>query len=135
MRLLLAEDDQMIGQALREGLYQEGFVVDWVQDGQQAGLVLKAAVAEYTLFLLDLGLPRLSGMDLLMDLRRSRNNVPVIILTARDSLADRVLGLNSGADDYLVKPFELDELVARIHALVRRAAGRAEPASNTVLCG
>ncbi|QJD30573.1 response regulator [Methylococcus geothermalis] len=127
MRLLLVEDDQMIGQALREGLNQEGLVVDWVQDGLQAGLVLKAAVAEYTLLLLDLGLPRLSGLDLLTDLRRSANDIPVLILTSRDSLADRVLGLNSGADDYLVKPFELEELIARIHALVRRAAGRSEP--------
>ncbi|MDF9393863.1 MULTISPECIES: response regulator transcription factor [Methylococcus] len=127
MRLLLAEDDRMIGQALCEGLHQEGFVVDWVQDGHQAELALKAATAAYALLLLDLGLPRLSGLDLLTDLRRSRADIPVLILTARDSLSDRVLGLNSGADDYLVKPFELDELVARIHALVRRAAGRAEP--------
>ncbi|CAI8861103.1 response regulator transcription factor [Methylococcus capsulatus] len=127
MRLLLAEDDWMIGQALREGLNQEGFVVDWVQDGHQAELALKVAEADYALLLLDLGLPRLSGLDLLTDLRRRGAGIPVLILTARDSLSDRVLGLNSGADDYLVKPFELDELVARIHALVRRAAGRAEP--------
>ncbi|MGH8499002.1 MAG: response regulator transcription factor, partial [Methylococcales bacterium] len=127
MRILLAEDDTMIGQALCEGLVQHGFVVDWVQDGEQARLALAAPETGYAVLLLDLGLPRLSGLELLADLRRRRNQIPVLILTARDALGDRVRGLNSGADDYLVKPFELEELVARIHALIRRRAGRSEP--------
>jgi two-component system response regulator QseB len=127
MRVLLAEDDPMIGRALCEGLEQDGFVADWVQDGEQARLALASSTAEYAVLLLDLGLPRLSGLDLLADLRRRGNTIPVLILTARDAVADRVRGLNSGADDYLVKPFELEELIARIHALIRRGAGRAEP--------
>ncbi len=127
MRLLLAEDDPMIGLALCEGLEQDGFVVDWVQDGEQARLALAASTAEYAVLLLDLGLPRRSGLDLLVELRRCGNPIPVLILTARDAVADRVQGLNSGADDYLVKPFELEELVARIHALIRRGAGRSAP--------
>ena len=127
MRVLLAEDDPMIGRALCEGLEQDGFVVDWVQDGEQARFALASSTAEYVVLLLDLGLPRLSGLDLLADLRRRGNTIPVLILTARDAVADRVGGLNSGADDYLVKPFELEELIARIHALIRRRAGRSEP--------
>lgn len=126
MRVLLAEDDAMIGQAVCAGLAQDGFVVDWVRDGVQARLALISAAAGYAVLLLDLGLPRLSGLDLLAELRRDGNAIPVLILTARDALSDRVLGLNSGADDYLVKPFDLEELVARIHALARRGAGRAE---------
>jgi two-component system response regulator QseB len=127
MRLLLAEDDPMIGQALCEGLGQDGFAVDWARDGVQARLALAAPLAEYAVVLLDLGLPRLSGLELLADLRRGGNPIPILILTARDALADRVQGLNSGADDYLVKPFDLEELIARIHALVRRGAGRSAP--------
>jgi two-component system response regulator QseB len=124
MRVLLAEDDPMIGASLCEGLDQEGIIVDWVQDGQQARLALAAPGTDYAALLLDLGLPRLSGLELLAELRRQGNPIPVLILTARDALADRVCGLNSGADDYLVKPFDLEELLARIHALTRRAAGR-----------
>lgn len=124
MRLLLAEDDPMIGQSIRDGLQLDGFVVDWVQDGEQAKQALSNAAAEYALLLLDLGLPRLAGLELLTLLRKSGNTIPVLILTARDALSDRVAGLNSGADDYLVKPFALEELVARIHALTRRSAGR-----------
>lgn len=127
MRVLLAEDDSMIAQALCEGLDQNGFVVDWAQDGEQARLALDSPGSEYVVLLLDLGLPRLSGLELLADLREHRNPIPVLILTARDALADRVRGLNDGADDYLVKPFELEEVVARIHALIRRRAGRSEP--------
>jgi two-component system response regulator QseB len=124
MRLLLAEDDSMIGQSIRDGLQLDGFVVDWVQDGEQAKQALSNAAAEYALLLLDLGLPRLAGLELLTVLRKSGNAIPVLILTARDALSDRVAGLNSGADDYLVKPFALEELIARIHALIRRSAGR-----------
>ena len=128
MRLLLAEDDPMIGQSIRDGLQLDGFVVDWVQDGKQAKQALSNPAGQYALLLLDLGLPRLSGLDLLTMLRKSGNTLPVLILTARDALSDRVTGLNSGADDYLVKPFALEELVARIHALVRRSAGRGSSA-------
>lgn len=124
MRLLLAEDDPMIGQSIRDGLQLDGFVVDWVQDGEQAKQALFNMSGEYALLLLDLGLPRLAGLELLTLLRKSGNTIPVLILTARDALSDRVAGLNSGADDYLVKPFALEELVARIHALIRRSAGR-----------
>lgn len=115
----------MIGQAICEGLDQDGFVVDWVRDGEHARLALANPGACYAAVLLDLGLPRLSGLDLLAEWRRNGNAVPVLILTARDAVADRVKGLNSGADDYLVKPFDLEELAARIHALARRSAGRA----------
>lgn len=128
MRVLLAEDDTMIAQALCEGLERSGFIVDWAQDGEQARLALASPATGYAVLLLDLGLPRLSGLDVLTYLRRQRNQIPILILTARDALTDRVLGLNSGADDYLVKPFELEELIARIHALIRRRAGRSEPA-------
>lgn len=125
MRVLLVEDDPMVGRAIREGLIQENFVVDWLQDGEQARLALQVQDVSYAVLLLDLGLPRLSGLDLLAELRQQGNSMPVLILTARDAVSDRVIGLNSGADDYLVKPFDLDELVARIHALARRYAGRA----------
>lgn len=125
MRVLLVEDDPMIGRAVCEGLELDHLVVDWVRDGEQARLALTVPDTEYTVLLLDLGLPRLSGLDLLAELRRGGNAIPVLILTARDALSDRVNGLNAGADDYLVKPFELAELVARIHALARRGAGRA----------
>jgi two-component system response regulator QseB len=125
MRVLLVEDDRMIGRAICVGLEQEYLVTDWVQDGEHARLALAAPDASYAVLLLDLGLPRLSGLDLLVELRRGGNAIPVLILTARDAVSDRVKGLNAGADDYLVKPFELEELVARIHAVARRGAGRA----------
>jgi len=125
MRLLLVEDDAMIGAGIRMGLRQEEFVVDWVQDGRAAELAL--ASETYAGVLLDLGLPRKDGFAVLEDLRRRKNRVPVLIITARDAVADRVRGLNEGADDYLVKPFDLDELAARIRAVLRRQAGRAEP--------
>ena len=124
MRLLVIEDDQMIGESLCHGLRQEGFTVDWVHDGKAAELALANDV--YALALLDLGLPRKSGLDLLKELRQRNNTLPVLIITARDSVADRVSGLNSGADDYLVKPFDLHELIARVRALLRRNAGRAQ---------
>lgn len=125
MRLLLVEDDAMIGEAVRAGLRQEGFTVDWVRAAEAGDAALKAEA--YALLLLDLGLPRKSGLDWLGELRRRGERLPVLILTARDAVADRVSGLDSGADDYLVKPFDLDELSARVRALLRRQSGRAEP--------
>ena len=125
MRLLLVEDDPMIGTAVQNGLRQQGHSVDWVKDGHSAELALADAVHE--LVLLDLGLPRKSGLELLAALRKRGVSVPVLVITARDSVADRVHGLDAGADDYLVKPFDLDELSARIRALMRRQAGRASP--------
>ena len=125
MRLLLVEDDTMIGDSVRQGLRQDGFAVDWVQDGETAELALRTT--EYALILLDLGLPQKSGLEVLRTLRRTGNPIPVLILTARDAVADRVRGLDDGADDYLVKPFALDELAARIRALLRRHSGRANP--------
>lgn len=125
MRLLLVEDDPMIGASVQSGLRQEGYSVDWVRDG--AGAELAIANGVYELILLDLGLPRKSGLELLGGLRRKGVSVPVLVITARDSVGDRVRGLDAGADDYLVKPFDLDELSARIRALMRRQAGRASP--------
>ncbi|MEC4722587.1 response regulator transcription factor [Noviherbaspirillum sp. CPCC 100848] len=124
MRLLLVEDDPMIGDSVRKGLRQDGFTVDWVRDGRSAEAALGDPV--HDLVLLDLGLPGKDGIEVLRGLRGKGNLVPVLILTARDAVADRVAGLNAGADDYLAKPFDLDELVARIHALLRRQAGRAD---------
>lgn len=125
MRLLLVEDDPMIGESVREGLRQDGFVVDWVRDGEDAELALGSE--PYALLLLDLGLPGKSGIDLLAGLRRRKSGIPVLVLTARDAVADRVRGLDAGADDYLVKPFDLKELSARIRALLRRREGRSHP--------
>ncbi len=125
MRLLLVEDDRMIGDSVRRGLRQDGFAVDWVQDGQAAELALDAE--PYDCVLLDLGLPKKDGMEVLRGLRAKRAAVPVVVITARDAVPDRVAGLDSGADDYVVKPFDLDELAARVRAVVRRRDGRAEP--------
>lgn len=124
MRLLLIEDDAMIGESVRLGLRQDGFTVDWVQDGKAAETALKNE--PYAVLLLDLGLPKKSGLDVLRGLRASNNTIPVLVLTARDAVADRVIGLDCGADDYLAKPFDLDELSARIRALLRRRSGRSE---------
>jgi DNA-binding response OmpR family regulator len=126
MRLLLVEDDPMVGEAVREGLRQEGFVVDWVRDGKAADAAL--AANDFALVLLDLGLPKKDGMDVLRTLRARRDGLPVLIITARDTVKQRIEGLDAGADDYLVKPFDLDELSARVRALLRRAAGRGAPA-------
>lgn len=125
MRLLLVEDDPMIGRAVRQGLGDAGFTVDWVMDGNAAERALANGV--YDLALLDLGLPGQDGMAVLKLLRRSGNAVPVLIVTARDAVADRIAGLNAGADDYVLKPFDLDELIARVRALLRRHAGGASP--------
>jgi len=125
MRVLLAEDDPMIGASVRQGLGQDGFTVDWVADGRGAELALAEGV--HDALLLDLGLPKRAGLDVLAAMRRRGDARPVLVLTARDALADRVAGLDAGADDYMVKPFELDELAARLRALLRRSAGRAAP--------
>ncbi len=124
MKLLLVEDDVLLGDGVRAGLKQAGFAVDWVQDGLAGKLALNTE--EYDLLVLDLGLPKLSGMELLKFARAKRANLPVLILTARDTVANRVEGLNAGADDYLVKPFDLDELIARLNALLRRSTGQVE---------
>ena len=128
MRLLLVEDDAMIGDSVRAGLRQDGFAIDWVRDGAAAESALAIAQDReaYDLVLLDLGLPKRTGLDVLRGLRARRDDVPVLVMTARDAVADRVAGLDAGADDYLVKPFDLDELAARIRALHRRRSGRAE---------
>lgn len=122
MRVLLVEDDALLGDGVRAGLKQAGFAVDWTQDGQAAKLALETE--EYALMVLDLGLPKLSGIDVLKWLRGANLALPVLVLTARDTVADRVIGLNAGADDYLIKPFDLDELIARLNALLRRSAGQ-----------
>lgn len=125
MKLLLAEDDAMIGESACDGLRQSGFVVDWAQDGNAAELALKTG--QYDLLLLDIGLPFKDGLSLLRDMRQAGDSLPVIVVTARDAVVDRVAALNMGADDYLTKPFDLDEIGARIHAVMRRHAGRASP--------
>lgn len=125
MRVLLVEDDVMIGSSIQQGLQHDGYTVDWVQDGEAAELALR--VTEYALMLLDLGLPKKSGLDVLTTLRLSGHPIPVVILTACDAVADRVRGLDGGADDYLVKPFSLEELAARMRAVLRRRSGRVEP--------
>ena len=125
MRLLLIEDDTMIGRAARQGLGDAGFAVDWVMDGHAAERALANDV--YDLAILDLGLPGQDGMTVLKSLRCGGNAVPVLIATARDSVSDRIAGLNAGADDYVLKPFDLDELIARVRALLRRHAGGASP--------
>jgi DNA-binding response OmpR family regulator len=125
VRVLVVEDDPMIGRAVHNGLREGGYAADWVRDGAAAQLALAASA--YDLALLDLGLPRRDGLDLLRTLRDSGNDVPVLVITARDALSDRIAGLDGGADDYLVKPFDLDELLARVRAVIRRRAGRANP--------
>lgn len=125
MRLLLVEDDIQLGDGLRVALRQEGYAVDWAKDGEEAELALK--VESYDIVLLDLGLPIKSGLEILDKLRAEGSDVPVIVLTSRDTTLDRVEGLDKGADDYLVKPFDMDELSARIRSILRRAHGRAVP--------
>jgi len=124
MRLLLVEDDPMIGAAAQQGLRGEGYVVDWMRDGREAEAAVRGA--QYDLVLLDLGLPHRNGLQLLRDWRARGSDLPVLIITARDAKSDRIAGLDAGADDYLVKPFDLEELCARIRAVTRRRGGRAE---------
>jgi two-component system response regulator QseB len=124
MRLLLIEDDELLGDAVKAGLTQFGYIVDWLKDGEAARSAIKSE--SFELIILDLGLPKLSGLGFLQSIRNDGNTTPVIILTARESVEDRIKGLDSGADDYIVKPFDLNELSARIRALVRRSLGRAD---------
>lgn len=124
MRILLAEDDPLLGDGLKAGLGQRGFQVDWVRDGEAAERELRARSHEAAV--LDLGLPRKDGLDVLAQVRRAGVPMPILVLTARDTVPDRVRGLDSGADDYVVKPVDMDELAARLRALVRRAHGRPE---------
>jgi two-component system response regulator QseB len=122
--VLLVEDDAMIGASVQKGLRQDAFSVDWVRDGRSAEAAL--ATHTYDVLLLDLGLPDKGGSDVLKSLRRTGADIAVLIVTARDAVSDRIAGLDSGADDYIVKPFDLDELAARIRAVLRRRAGRAD---------
>ena len=125
MRILLVEDDEALGEGIRVALKPEGYTVDWARDGASA---LHALTHEdFGLAVLDLGLPRMDGLEVLQRLRAAANAIPVLVLTARDATADRIAGLDAGADDYLVKPFDVDELKARIRALLRRSFSRAQP--------
>lgn len=125
MRLLLVEDDTMIGESVLDLLRAEHYAVDWVKDGEMADTALRTQT--YDLVLLDLGLPRRDGLTVLRSMRARKERIPVLIATARDGVQQRIEGLDAGADDYVLKPYDLDELLARIRALLRRAAGRAEP--------
>ncbi|MGC3999388.1 MAG: response regulator transcription factor [Anaeromyxobacter sp.] len=125
MRLLLVEDDRMLGDGLQRALRARGWAVDWVQDGEAAEEALRGE--PYQLVLLDLGLPRKGGLEVLRGVRARGDGTPVLILTAQDAVPDRVAGLDAGADDYLTKPFDVDELAARVRALHRRSGGRADP--------
>ncbi|MDB5885870.1 MAG: two component transcriptional regulator, winged helix family [Polaromonas sp.] len=125
MRLLLVEDDAMIGEAVLQVLRTEHYAVDWVRDGAMADAALRSE--QYDLVLLDLGLPQRDGLEVLRALRSRHASVPVLVATARDAVGDRIAGLDAGADDYLVKPYDTDELLARIRALLRRSGGRGEP--------
>jgi two-component system response regulator QseB len=124
VRILLVEDDDMLGEAVRDGLRQEGDVVDWVQDGGAA--VAALSTSTFSALVLDLGLPRGDGLSVLRWLRQNGQITPVVIVTARDRVTDRIAGLDAGADDYLIKPFDIDELSARLRAITRRVAGCAE---------
>lgn len=125
MRVLLVEDDELLGSAVKAGLEQSGYTVDWLRNGRQAASVLRDE--EPDLLVLDLGLPEKDGLTVLRELRAADSPLPVLILTARDTVEDRIAGLDLGADDYLVKPFDLGELTARLRAIARRRGGRATP--------
>lgn len=124
MRLLLVEDDELLGKAVKAGLKQGGYTVDWLTDGESALQALHSD--EFDVMVLDIGLPRLSGLEVLQRIRKEQNLTPVLILTAYDTVSDRVVGLDTGADDYLIKPFDLDEMLARLRAITRRRGGRVE---------
>ncbi|SAI30189.1 transcriptional regulatory protein [Bordetella ansorpii] len=125
MRILLVEDDAMIGESVLDCLRADGYAVDWERDGRAAATALRAT--GYDLILLDLGLPQQDGLSVLRELRARRDRTPVLVATARDAVSDRIAGLDAGADDYVVKPYDPDELLARVRALLRRSQGRAEP--------
>jgi len=125
MRILLVEDDLLLGEGIQDGLVDTGFVVDWLPDGE-AGRSALQTEQSFDLVVLDIAMPRMNGLELLAWIRRHLGDLPVLLLTARDSVEDRIKGLDAGADDYLIKPFALGELIARIHALLRRAQGRSE---------
>ena len=125
MKLLLVEDDEMLGEGLVEGLKMEGYVVDWLTNGRLADEALK--MNSYELIVLDLNLPDMEGLDIMKALRARKDETPVMVLTAKDTVPDRVMGLDSGADDFVIKPFELDEVCARLRALARRNEGRSVP--------
>jgi two-component system response regulator QseB len=127
MRLLLVEDDPLLGDGIRAGLQTHGYTIDWVQDGDAAALALSSSAEDFAAVVLDLGLPGRGGLSVLKELRQRGDVTPVLILTARDTVSNKIDGLDTGADDYLVKPFDLDELAARLRALVRRGQGRATP--------
>jgi len=124
MRLLLVEDDEMLGKAVRAGLKQDGYTVDWLTDGESALQALESD--DFDIIVLDLGLPGMSGIEVLQRIRQKKNAIPVMILTAYDTVSDRISGLDAGADDYLIKPFDLDELLARLRAITRRSSGRTQ---------
>ena len=124
MRLLLVEDDHMLGSSLTKALEKHAYGVDWLQDGESALAALSDCV--FTAAILDINLPKMNGLDVLHATRRKKNKIPILVLTARDTSLQKVEGLDSGADDYLVKPFDLDELLARLRALIRRSEGRIE---------
>jgi DNA-binding response OmpR family regulator len=125
MRILIVEDDRLLGEGIQAGLRQAGFQPDWVKDGATGLAALQSE--PFSAVVLDLGLPRMSGLDVLRELRAARNATPVLILTARDTPQDIIAGLDAGGDDYMVKPFDLGELAARLRALIRRAAGGSAP--------
>lgn len=125
MRVLIVEDDALLGDAIQAGLKQAGYAVDWMKDGVAAEQAL--TTEPYAAVVLDLGLPRLSGLEVLRRMRSRNIAIPVLILTARDTVDDRIKGLDAGADDYLVKPFDMGELAARLRALIRRASGNSDP--------
>lgn len=127
MRVLLVEDDELLGDGIRSGLKHYGHTVDWVKDGRSANDILTAKHESFDIIVLDLGLPRMSGLEVLKSIRERNVTSPVVILTARDNVEDRVRGLDTGADDYITKPFDLDELCARMRALQRRSKSRAKP--------
>jgi two-component system OmpR family response regulator/two-component system response regulator QseB len=130
MRLLLVEDDDMLGATLKKALERHAYGVDWVQDGESALFALRDS--EFSAVVLDINLPKISGLEVLKTTRQRKNKIPILLLTARDTPQQKVEGLDDGADDYLVKPFDLDELLARLRALIRRSQGRVE---MTLRCG
>ncbi len=125
MRVLLVEDDAMIGESVKASLMRDNYIVDWVRDGRMVETAV--STEHFDLVLLDLGLPGKHGLEILENIRQKKNSVPVIVVTARDAVDDRIRGLDAGADDYVMKPFEMEELSARIRSALRRSSGRAEP--------